>query len=109
MHMHILLVMDQDYKQLILSGTTSWDEILKRLNDFCKKYAKDEWLIGRGWDQNDWDIKEFPSNEKLNALFPDRPVLLTRIDGHAAIANQKALDIAGVKPGYTFDRWRSRS
>ena len=46
--------------------------------------------------------KEFPSNEKLNQLFPDRPVLLTRIDGHAAIANQKALELAGVKPGYTL-------
>ena len=61
--------------------------------------TKNGWLLGRGWDQNDWPVKEFPPNDKLNELFPDRPVLLTRIDGHAAIANQKALDIAGVKAG----------
>ncbi|HMJ46121.1 MAG TPA: amidohydrolase, partial [Ferruginibacter sp.] len=57
-------------------------------------------LTGRGWDQNDWVVKEFPDNTKLNELFPDRPVIITRIDGHAAIANQKALEIAGIKPGY---------
>ena len=60
------------------------------------------WLIGYGWDQNDWVIKDFPTNEKLNELFPDRPVLLTRIDGHAAIANQKALNEAGLKPGHSI-------
>jgi hypothetical protein len=53
--------------------------------------------LGRGWDQNDWPVKEFPNNKRLNELFPDRPVLLERIDGHAAIANQKALELAGLK------------
>jgi predicted amidohydrolase YtcJ len=81
-----------------LVGTTSWDDIIERLQKFAIKNP-DGWLIGRGWDQNDWDNKEFPSNEKLNALFPNRPVLLTRVDGHAAIANQKALELAGVKAG----------
>ena len=47
-------------------------------------------------------MKEFPNNEALDTLFPDRPVLLTRIDGHAAVANQKALDLAGVKAGDTL-------
>ncbi|MGZ8542010.1 MAG: amidohydrolase [Chitinophagaceae bacterium] len=84
-----------------LVGTGSWEEIIEKLNTFSKE-NKEGWLIGRGWDQNDWAIKEFPSNEKLNELFPDRPVLLTRIDGHAAIANQQALDIAGIKAGYTL-------
>ena len=64
--------------------------------------APEQWLIGRGWDQNDWTVKDFPNNKKLNELFPDRPVLLTRIDGHAAIANQKALSLAGVQPGHTL-------
>src|SRR6218665_223729 len=82
-----------------LTGTESWDEILHRGRDFAKGLPKDQWIIGRGWDQNDWPEKEFPGNEKLNELFPDQPVILTRIDGHAAIANQKALDISGVKPG----------
>lgn len=81
-----------------LVGTNSWDEILEKLKSFAEE-NKEGWLIGRGWDQNDWTVKEFPSNEKLNELFPDRPVLLTRVDGHAAIANRKALEAAGVQPG----------
>ncbi|HRF19041.1 MAG TPA: amidohydrolase family protein, partial [Chitinophagaceae bacterium] len=63
---------------------------------------KEGWITGRGWDQNDWDLKEFPNNEMLDTLFPDRPVLLTRIDGHAAIANAKALELAGINPGDTL-------
>ena len=82
-----------------LVGTESWDDILHRLDDFAKGKNKDQWLIGRGWDQNDWPVKDFPTNEKLNELYPDRPVFLRRVDGHAAIVNQKALDIAGVKAG----------
>ena len=81
-----------------LVGTSSWEDILKRLKTFSKTH-KEGWITGRGWDQNDWHIKEFPTNEKLNQLFPDRPVILSRIDGHAAIANNKALELAGVKPG----------
>lgn len=86
-----------------LVNTDSWDSILQMLIDFEKKLSKDQWLTGRGWDQNDWAVKEFPTNEKLNHLFPDRPVVLSRIDGHAAIANQKALDIAGIKAGDKLD------
>jgi predicted amidohydrolase YtcJ len=81
-----------------LVDTKSWDEVIERTTAFAKENP-DGWLLGRGWDQNDWDVKEFPTNDKLNELFPDRPVLLTRIDGHAAIANQKALELAGVKAG----------
>lgn len=81
-----------------LVGTASWDEVVERTAKFAEQNP-DGWLLGRGWDQNDWPVKEFPDNKKLNELFPGRPVLLTRIDGHAAIANQAALDMAGVKPG----------
>jgi len=81
-----------------LVGTNSWEEIIEKLKSFATANSEG-WLIGRGWDQNDWGVKEFPNNEKLNELFPDRPVLLTRIDGHAAISNQKALDLAAVKAG----------
>lgn len=84
-----------------LVGTTSWEDILHRLQTFAKENP-DGWLIGRGWDQNDWPVKEFPTNEKLDELFPDRPVYLVRVDGHASIANQKALDLGGVKPGQTL-------
>jgi len=85
-----------------LAGTDSWESILHLLDSVAKKMDTTGWLIGRGWDQNDWTVKEFPSKEKLDAMFPNRPVYLTRVDGHAAIANQKALDIAGVKAGYTL-------
>ncbi len=78
-----------------LWGTKSWDEILQRLKEY-EKIAPTEWIYGRSWDQNDWDVKEFPTKEKLDELFPNRPVFLKRIDGHAAVANQKALDIAVI-------------
>ena len=78
-----------------LWGTNSWDEVISRITEYSKN-APMEWLYGRSWDQNDWPVKEFPNKEKLDQLFPNRPVYLKRIDGHAAIANQKALDIAGI-------------
>ena len=78
-----------------LWGTKSWDEIVARISEYAKTAPK-EWLYGRSWDQNDWAVKEFPNKEKLDQLFPNRPVYLKRIDGHAAVANQKALDIAGI-------------
>jgi predicted amidohydrolase YtcJ len=84
-----------------LVGTTSWEEILTKLQAFAQQ-NKEGWLIGRGWDQNDWPTKQYPTKDQLDQLFPDRPVILTRVDGHAAIANQKALDQAGVQPGFTL-------
>lgn len=87
-----------------LLDTKSWDEVVQRVQAFAKEknIGKGEWITGRGWDQNDWSEKEFPNKEKLDQLFPDNPVLLQRVDGHAAIANQRALDIAGVQAGYTL-------
>jgi predicted amidohydrolase YtcJ len=81
-----------------LVGTKSWEEILEKLKTFSVE-NKEGWIIGRGWDQNDWALKEFPNNQKLNDLFPNRPVILTRVDGHAAIANSFALNLARLKPG----------
>lgn len=84
-----------------LRGTNSWQEVLDRLNEFAKTHP-DGWLTGRGWDQNDWPDKQFPNREKLDELFPNRPVLLERIDGHAAIANEIALSEAGVTKAFTL-------
>ena len=78
-----------------LVGTTSWEEVVTVVDTFAQKHPNG-WVVGRGWDQNDWVDREFPTNKLLNELFPDRPVLLRRVDGHAAIANQAALDAAGV-------------
>jgi predicted amidohydrolase YtcJ len=84
-----------------LKAIKSWDEIIDTVTVFARKNT-DGWIIGRGWDQNLWKNKQFPNKAKLDSLFPVRPVLLTRVDGHAAIANQAALNIAGVKPGQTI-------
>jgi hypothetical protein len=78
-----------------LVGTTSFDEVVSKVEAYSKT-APMEWIYGRGWDQNDWAVKEYPDKAKLDQLFPNRPVFLKRIDGHAALANQKALDIAGI-------------
>jgi predicted amidohydrolase YtcJ len=80
-----------------LVGTKSWDEILTKLRAFSDKNTEG-WLIGRGWDQNDWDIKDFPDKKRLDELFPMRPVILTRVDGHAAVVNTRALRAANILP-----------
>ena len=84
-----------------LVGTKSWDEVVEKCQAFAQKNTEG-WLIGRGWDQNDWAVKEYPNKVQLDVLFPKRPVILTRVDGHGAIANQVALDLAGVKAGQTL-------
>lgn len=80
-----------------LVGTSSFEEILVKLKAY-EKNAPMEWIYGRGWDQNDWAIKEFPDKKMLDSLFPNRPVFLKRIDGHAALLNQVALNRAHIKP-----------
>jgi len=81
--------------ELNLKESKSWKEGLTRLKSYALEHPNDAWLIGRGWDQNIWPDKEFPTNSELNTLFPDRPVLLTRIDGHACIVNEAAIQAAG--------------
>ncbi|MFC2151989.1 amidohydrolase [Bacteroidota bacterium] len=81
--------------QADLRGTKSFDEILEIIKKHDELYNS-KWVLGRSWDQNDWEIKEFPTKDKLDELFPEKPVYLKRVDGHAAIANSKALEIAGI-------------
>lgn len=78
-----------------LTGTNSFKEVIQKIKLYSEN-AQQNWLYGRGWDQNDWEKKEFPDKEELDKLFPNRPVFLKRIDGHAALVNQKALDLAKV-------------
>jgi len=82
-------------RQADLTGTVSFDEIIDRLKEY-RKTNNSTWIVGRGWDQNDWQNPSFPSKEQLDAFFPSNPVFLTRIDGHAALVNSVALDIAGI-------------
>ena len=74
-----------------LSGTRSKEEVIKRLREFADGLPEGEWLLGRGWDQNDWPVQVFPDRADLDADFPDRPVWLGRVDGHAAWANSLAI------------------
>ena len=78
-----------------LVGTTSFEEVLERVRAFHTANPK-SFVRGRGWDQNDWEIKEFPTKAQLDTIFPDIPVALERVDGHAYLVNQKALDMAGI-------------
>ena len=88
-------------QQVDLVGTRSWDEVIQKVEHFKKEknIQPGEWILGRGWDQNDWNVEKFPTKDELDKHFPQNPVLLERVDGHGAIANQKAIDIAGIKPG----------
>lgn len=74
-----------------LTGTRDKGEIFARLKAKAADLKPGEWLLGSGWDQNDWPEKEYPSAAELDALFPDRPVWLSRIDGHAGWANTQAM------------------
>ncbi len=85
-------------QQVNLLGTKSWSDCLETLRLFAaeKNIQPAQWIQGRGWDQNDWNVKEFPNKMVLDSLFPNNPVALVRIDGHALIANQKAIDLSKI-------------
>ncbi len=85
-----------------LVGTQSYEEVLARVQSFQKQNPSN-FIRGRGWDQNDWEVKEFPTKKELDVLFPDIPVALERVDGHAYIVNQKALDLAGISAATKID------
>jgi len=82
-------------KMVDLTGAKSWDECVERCNKFYALH-KPNVLLGRGWDQNIWADKKFPTNEKLNELFGNIPVMLKRVDGHAAIVNNLVLNLAKI-------------
>jgi predicted amidohydrolase YtcJ len=82
-----------------LYDSKSMDEVVQRVKTFDSSHSSQTWILGRGWDQNKFPGKSFPTNEALNKLFPGKPVLLERVDGHASIANNKAFELAGIKSG----------
>ncbi len=81
-----------------LYGTKTWEEVIDKVKQFAAGHPAEKWITGRGWDQNLWPGKAFPTNELLNKLFPSTPVMLSRIDGHAVIVNDYALRLAGISP-----------
>lgn len=85
-----------------LYNSADWQVVLNKISDFAKSWDEKQWIIGRGWDQNKFPGKQYPTNKELNERYPNTPVILTRVDGHAAIANAKALELAGIKPNATL-------
>ncbi|MGH7699289.1 MAG: amidohydrolase [Gemmatimonadales bacterium] len=94
-HAH-LLGLGQALRRVSLVGTTSYDEVIARVAERAKSARPGEWIQGRGWDQNDWPDTRFPTHDALSRAVPNHPVYLTRVDGHAALVNAKALELAGV-------------
>ncbi len=85
-----------------LFDSKSTDEIVSRVQKFVADHPGEQWISGRGWDQNKFPGKQFPDNVKLSQLFPNTPVVLERVDGHALLVNDKALQFANIKPGQTL-------
>ncbi len=77
-------------------GTTSASEIVSRVKSAAIRTPPGEWIEGRGWDQNDWKVKKFPTSALLDKVTPNNPVAFRRVDGHAYWVNQKVLDLAGI-------------
>jgi predicted amidohydrolase YtcJ len=82
--------------RLDLVGTASFEEILGRVAAKLPSVRKGEWILGRGWDQNDWPGARYPEGPALDRIAPDNPVYLVRICGHAAYVNSAALRLAGI-------------
>ena len=100
-HAH-LYGMGTAMQQVDLVGAKSYDEVLDRVVAFQEEKQM-SFIRGRGWDQNLWPDKIFPTKEKLDALFPNTPVALRRIDGHAMLVNSKALELAGITADTKMD------
>ncbi len=94
-HAH-LLGLGQALRTVDLVGTRSYDEVIARVVERAKTARPGEWIRGRGWDQNDWADTRFPTHQALSRAVPNNPVYLTRVDGHAALVNAKALELAQV-------------
>ena len=94
-HAH-LLGLGNTLQRVNLAGSASYEEVIDRVKAWAKDVPPGKWILGRGWDQNRWPTKEFPTHDALSRAFPNNPVVLTRIDGHALLANAKAMELARV-------------
>ena len=82
-------------QEVDLRGTKSKEEVIERILAF-EPYKTSEFIVARGWDQNDWSDQSYPTKEDLDVVFPDVPVALQRVDGHALWVNSKALLLADI-------------
>ena len=89
-------------EQLDLSGTKSFEEIVDRLASYITTHPGVP-VLGQGWDQNSWEVKEYPTKNILDKLFPEQLIALKRVDGHALLVNQATLDLAGIDSTTTVD------
>ncbi|HEX5720296.1 MAG TPA: amidohydrolase [Thermoanaerobaculia bacterium] len=96
-HSH-LAGLGQALEQVDLTAAPTYGEIVRRVRETAAKVPKGTWVRGRGWDQNLWPEKEFPTHDALSAAVPDHPVWLTRVDGHAALVNASAMEILQLGP-----------
>jgi len=94
-HGHVL-GLGQNLMLADLRDATSQSDAVAMVAKFAQGTPGAEWILGRGWNQENWTIKQFPSAESLDEISSDKPIYLTRVDGHAAWANSKALEIAGI-------------
>ena len=100
-HCHLLELGLNQFKAN-LRGSRSMEEVIEKLEKHRASYDL-KFIQGIGWDQNEWEARELPDNQKLNDAFPNIPVVLKRIDGHALLANQKALELAAIDEHTSVD------
>lgn len=94
-HSH-LLGLGQALAEVDLTGASSYDEVIRRVREASSRVPAGTWVRGRGWDQNLWPGQQFPTHEALSAAVPEHPVWLTRVDGHAAVVNARAMEILKI-------------
>ncbi|MDQ3674840.1 MAG: amidohydrolase [Gemmatimonadota bacterium] len=97
-HAH-LLGLGTSLRRVNLTGAASYAEVVSRVSAWAKTARPGEWIQGRGWDQTRWSANAFPTHEALSHALPDNPVVLGRVDGHAVLANAKAMELAGITAG----------
>jgi predicted amidohydrolase YtcJ len=94
-HSH-LLGLGRALSEVDLTAAPTYDEVVRRVREAAAKVPAGTWVFGRGWDQNLWPGQQFPTHEALSAAVPGHPVWLTRVDGHAALVNAKAMQTLGI-------------
>lgn len=95
-HLHVYGI-GKEMEIVNLKGCKSMEEIIERIKEKYPSIKKDKWIIGRGWDQNLFELKKLPDNKLISEVFKENPVVLYRVDGHMLLANKRAIEIAKVE------------